>query len=206
MPFAAAAKNLMLDRLDEATAGGASHASLHTAYSTSGANEVTGGVPPYARKAVVWNAASGGSKALNAAVTFDVPAATTVRWVGFWDAITAGTFLGMTPAGAGALRVFTVDDASTDVLDSPAHGFTAAQTVVVWGVAGTGLPAGLAEGTVYHVRDVTTDTFKLAATAGGAAIDLTAVGKGFVQLMVEESFGGQGTYALTSASLDLAAA
>ena len=51
-------------------------------------NEVTGGSPAYARKACTWNAASGGTAALNADVVFDVPA-TTVSWISGWN--TAGT-------------------------------------------------------------------------------------------------------------------
>jgi hypothetical protein len=51
-------------------------------------NEVSGGSPAYARKAVAFNAASGGSASLTADVVFDVPA-TTVAWVSGWN--TAGT-------------------------------------------------------------------------------------------------------------------
>jgi hypothetical protein len=42
---------------------------------------------------------------------------------------------------------------------------------------------GLAVDTTYYVRDVATNTFKLAATKGGAAIDITADGSGTVQKM-----------------------
>lgn len=52
-------------------------------------NEVTGGSPAYARKAVAWNAASGGTATQNGDVVLDVPAGTTVSWVSLWDA--AGT-------------------------------------------------------------------------------------------------------------------
>ena len=40
------------------------------------------------------------------------------------------------------------------------------------------LPSPLAVGTDYHVRDVSGSTLKLAATAGGAAIDITDAGTG----------------------------
>ncbi len=55
--YTAACKNLMLD------AFGITHISLHTAYSASGANEVTGGSPAYARKAISFSAAGSGSNA-----------------------------------------------------------------------------------------------------------------------------------------------
>ena len=85
MSLTIAAKNTMLNALTVDTA------SLHTAFpGLTGANEVSGGSPAYARKAVTFGAAAGGSRALSAAVTFDVPA-TTVRWFGFW---VSGTYVG----------------------------------------------------------------------------------------------------------------
>lgn len=67
--------------------------SLHTADpGTTGANEVTGGAPAYARKAVTWVAGSVDG-VYNATVpAFDVPAAT-VTHVGLWTAASGGTFL-----------------------------------------------------------------------------------------------------------------
>lgn len=71
------------------------YVSLHTADpGGSGTSEVTGGSPAYARKAVTWSAASGGSAAISTGVTFDVPASTTISYLGMWSAATAGTFYG----------------------------------------------------------------------------------------------------------------
>lgn len=99
MALLALTRNQMLDALDEAPvapAAGITHVSLHTdAYpQATGGNEVTGGSPAYARRAVIWDAASAGSKALSAAVTFDVPGGVTIRRAGFWSAATAGTYFG----------------------------------------------------------------------------------------------------------------
>lgn len=84
-------KHVMLDALGTA----ADFGSLHTADpSTTGANEITGGTPAYARKALTWSAASGGSKALAATFpVFDVPAST-VSYFGLWDSLTTGTYYG----------------------------------------------------------------------------------------------------------------
>lgn len=91
MPYSAAAKNYMLDQLGTQVG----YASLHTANpGATGATEVTGGTPAYARKALTWNAASAGSKTLSNTPLFDVPAATTVTHVGLWSADTAGTWYG----------------------------------------------------------------------------------------------------------------
>jgi hypothetical protein len=87
-------KNQVLDR---ALAGGSAitvTASLHSASpGSTGANEITGGSPAYARKTLAWasaGATTAGAKNTNATVSFDVPACT-VQFVGYW----AGTnFLG----------------------------------------------------------------------------------------------------------------
>ena len=66
-------------------------------------------------------------------------------------------------------------DASTDFLTSNAHGLVDTQQIQV---VGTDLPAGLSASTNYFVRDKTTNTFKLAATSGGTAINITDNGTG----------------------------
>lgn len=203
------AKNLMLDQLDESLATGADFGSLHTAYSTTGANEVTGGSPAYARKGITWGAAASGAKALTATFpTWDVPASTTVAWFGLWDAVTVGNFLGMMPLGAGTLLNAMVEvaaDITNNDIFSKAHGLVADNRVVFWGT----LPTGLTVGTIYWViaTGITTDSFRVATTQGGAAVDLTGTQPFgfFAQKCVPETFAGQGTYNLTSASVDLAA-
>lgn len=70
--------------------------SLHTADPGNGATAAAGEVAAgaYVRKAVTWAAASAGSKTSAAAITFDVPAATTITHLGYFSASTAGTFYG----------------------------------------------------------------------------------------------------------------
>lgn len=196
MPLVAAAFDAMLTEFGTL----ATHMSLHSAYSASGANELTGGSPAYARQAIAWAAASSGSMALSGTETFDVPASSTVAFVGFWSALTSGTFYGMTPAGSGAPAAFTAS-AATDVLTIPGHALTNGQTVVVVPGVGSTLPTGLTAGTIYFVRDVSGSTLKLAAAGGGVAIDLTADGAGIVQTITAEVYAGQGTYALADPSV-----
>lgn len=203
------AKNLMLDALDESLATGADFGALHTAYSTTGANELTGGSPAYARKGLTWAAAASGAKALAATFpTWDIPAGTTVAWFSGWDAVTAGNFLFMTPIGAGTLRPSSVET-STDLTNndifSKAHGYVADTRVVFWGT----LPTGISVGTIYFVlaTGLTTDSFRVATTSGGSAIDLTGTQPFafYAQSCVPETYAGQGTYNLTAGSIDLAA-
>ncbi|TSA32133.1 MAG: hypothetical protein D4R65_10060 [Verrucomicrobiaceae bacterium] len=60
--------------------------------------------------------------------------------------------------------------ASTDILTSAAHGFANGDKVYFQSIIGGTALSAL---TVYFVRDKTTDTFKLAATLTGAAIDFS---------------------------------
>lgn len=91
MPYSDTAKNYMLDQLGTQ----ALFASLHTANpGSTGASEVTGGTPAYARMGLTWNASVTGSKTLSDTPTFNVPAATTVVAVGIWSAVTAGIYYG----------------------------------------------------------------------------------------------------------------
>lgn len=204
MKLADVAKNLMLEAMDEGVATGMKYGSLHTAYSVSGANEVAGGSPAYARKALTWATSAAGVKALAATLpVWDVPSGADVAWIGYWDAVTVGNFLGMGPNGGGLLKRFLVPtgDLATDVLECIAHGFVNGDTVVMW--APSGGPAGLTVGTIYFVVSATTDTLKLSLTSGGSAIDVTAIGSGFLQRIVVEHFTGQGTLTVSSLSLDM---
>jgi hypothetical protein len=201
--LSATAKNVMLEALDEAQAAGMKYGSLHSAYSATGTNELAGGSPVYARIAATWNAASAGAKATSGSMGFNVPAGSTVRFVGFWDAVTAGNFLGMSPNGGGTPQAFVVPDASADVLECVAHGFVNNDSVTVWAVPGDPLPTGLAEGTVYYVINATTDDLQLSATQGGASVSITAIGAGMLQKIVAESFGAQGTHTITGVTMSL---
>lgn len=87
-----ASRNSMLDQLGTLAA----YVSLHSADpGTGGTNELTGGSPAYARKAMTWNSAASSSKTgPTGTITFDVPGGSTVAYLGYWSAVTAGTFYG----------------------------------------------------------------------------------------------------------------
>ncbi len=70
-------------------------------------------------------------------------------------------------------------------------------------VGGAGLPTGLTEGTVYFVVSSATDTFKLSATSGGSAINITTDGQLFFVQLIPETFGAQGTYTIADGDLDV---
>ncbi len=66
--------------------------------------------------------------------------------------------------------------ASTNVLTLDGHQFATDDEVTLRAVEGGTLSAPLVEGTVYYAIRLTDSTFSLAATAAGAAIDLTTNG------------------------------
>lgn len=182
----AAVKNSMLDT--EFVNG--DEISLHTAYSATGANEVTGGT--YAKQAITWTAASAGVRAMAAAESFTgLPASTTIKWVGIWT--TGGVFKGMV-ANGGTEKSFQVD-LTNDKIYCEAHGYSDADTIVF---TGTTLPTGLTAGTTYYVINSTAadpDTLQVSLTSGGAAINLTGSypsADAKMSLIVEEIYTGAG--------------
>ena len=82
------ARNAMVDALAALATRWAAHTG-DPGGANSASNEVTGGSPAYARKAVAWNAAGSGEATQNGDVVLDIPASTTVSWVSLWN--TAGT-------------------------------------------------------------------------------------------------------------------
>lgn len=187
--FTTDAKNSMLSGLTFTAA------SLHTGFpGSTGANEVSGG--SYARVAPSVGAASGAVRTASS-MAFSVPAGTTVRWVGFWN---GSTFLCCAPNG-GSPKEF-VADATADLIRLPSHGWADTQKIVFYG--GT-VPGGLTEGTVYYVRDATTDTFAVTATSGGTAIDITSAGTGgcMASAITEDAYASADTHTISSATFGL---
>jgi hypothetical protein len=65
---------------------------------TGTANELTGGTPAYARKAITWATATSATPSVKALVAtfpvFDVPPGSTVSYMGFWTLATGGVYGG----------------------------------------------------------------------------------------------------------------
>lgn len=177
------------------------------------ATEATGGAPAYARQAVTWSAAgtpAAGQRGNSGALTFDVPAGT-YAFFSLWTALTGnvGNFRGYIPfGGAAAIRgFFSVDTVlTTDQMLSVAHGMADGDRVILLNVFAESLPTGLVEGAVYFVVASTANSFKVALTSGGAAVDITAVGggEGMFQRVVPEVFASQGQITVAANQLILA--
>jgi hypothetical protein len=200
-------KHGLLDGNATGLAGLVSHLGLHSGFPPTTGNEATGGSPAYQRKAAAWAAAAADCRALSAAALFDVPAGFTVRCIGMWSAVSAGTLRGFSLPGSAATRAFGVAaaDLTNNDLQSEAHGLVANDQVLVWPTVGTALPEGLAEDTIYYVisTGLTSDSLRVSLTQGGAAVDVTGAGDGDIQKLVPEVFAGQGQYQVSSLSVCL---
>lgn len=198
MPLTSSGKTILLTALD------VTHFGLNSAYpGNTGANEISGGSPAYARKAGTLAAESGGARALSASVTgFDVPAGTVVKWITAWTASTAGSCRASAPAGSTKKGVGTLQS-SDDIIRSDAHGIVLDERVVFYPMNGEALPTGLVEGTDYFAITITTDTYQVSATQGGAAINLTGDGEFRFQNMVPATDAAQFKFDLTSFDVDL---
>lgn len=95
---------------------------------------------------------------------------------GVYSAATGGTLqaIGFLDTDPPILGVGNADDS----IDAYSHGLEADQRVFVLAAPGAVIPTGLAENTAYFVlaSGLTADVFKLSATSGGAAVNITAGG------------------------------
>lgn len=99
-------------------------------------------------------------------------------------------------------------NAGTDVITAATHGLSAGQVLLL--DSSTTLPGGLSQYTLYYVINPTTNTFQLATSAGGSAVNITDAGTGthsyHTQFKVPDSRGrvmigaGTGTKAATFVS------
>jgi hypothetical protein len=169
----------------------------------SGATEISGG--SYARVAVSLAAASSRTRVTSADMNHNIPAGTDVVGYTFWNALTAGTYLGWTPVGpASPVRgVGTVDatGVSANTVASSGHGLAVDMRVVLFSVGAESLPAGLSGTVVYWVKAVTADTFTLSTTQGGAAVDITGQGELAFQQCSPERFVNAGVLNTPAGSL-----
>jgi hypothetical protein len=213
------ALNVALDALDESNTQ-ITHIGINTlttapptdttpgVSTNAAATEATGGSPAYARQAVVWGAAAGSVKANTGALTFDV-AAGTYGFFTFWNAVSGNTsnFRGYAPFGGASPKkgfgTVNATDVTNNTITSNGHGLANADRVILYNVVGETIPTGVTEGGAYFVVGTATDTFQIALTSGGAAVDLTGQGEVYFEKVVPEVFASQGQITLAIGALTL---
>ena len=206
MPFLSDfAENELLDALvgNGTYNNAAPHLSLHDGLpGETGANEIVGG--SYARQPTAFGAASGGVATNSAQEEFTDMPAVTITHAGLWDALAAGNFMAAIPLGT-ANRGFATAADTSDVFTSPAHGLANDDRVQLRASVDGNIPAGANETTLYHVVGVTTDTFQISLTQGGAAVTLTGDGDViFIQVTPRIVNGGDTVrFAIGQVSLQL---
>lgn len=97
---------------------------------------------------------------------------------GIYTAATAGVLRAIGFLDADPPIFGVANDTTTEDIIAPAHGLSTDQRVFVLAAPGAVIPTGLSENTAYFVlaAGLTTDQFRLSATSGGAAINITAKG------------------------------
>jgi hypothetical protein len=97
------------------------------------------------------------------------------------SASSGGNILYVLPLISGNYMNFAVSDTTNDDIVCASHGFVAGDAVRFFAVGGT-LPTGVSEDTLYYVisAGLTTSTFRVSATEGGSAVNISAVGSGEV--------------------------
>jgi hypothetical protein len=83
---------------------------------------------------------------------------------------------GAVTINGGRYAAQSVTASTADTLTLNAHPLLANDPVSFSFTSGGSMPGGLTQNTIYYVRDVTTNTFKVATTRGGAAVDITSTG------------------------------
>ncbi len=122
----------------------------------------------------------GRQRASSAEVNFAANGGSVVTLIGYFgaDASSGGNIVYAQPFSPKAPFAAIARPSAEDIYAPNAHGLVLNDTVYVMAAPGLPLPTGLAENTLYHVitAGLTANEFRLSATQGGSAIDITTVG------------------------------
>jgi hypothetical protein len=173
--------------LQNSAADGSLYVAWHTADPGEAGTQTTSecAYTGYGRIAVTRTSTTGWTVASNAvsntsAVTGNQNTGST-ETARFWSIGTASTGTGkILYRGHLGTAPIAFTATTADLVTAPGHTFADTNEVVLYARPGATLPTGVTDGTVYFVRDTSGDTFKVALTSGGAAIDLTAAGAGVI--------------------------
>ena len=174
------------------------HASAMTDFSTTEASGVT-------RQAITWSAAASRAKANSGSLTIPVGSGNTVVGVGLYDAVSAGNLLGIAPIGTAAQIWGTANvAASTDIFtDLDGQTLATDDRVTFAAIEDLTVPTGITAGTLYFVlaTSLTSTTFQVSTTSGGAALNVTADGAVFWMRTTPQTFAVSGNLTVASAAL-----
>lgn len=176
--------------------------SLHTAYSSIGANEVVDAF--YARQQITYDVALGGILGNTTQAVFASGINATINYIGVWDAATLGNFLGMAPAQSGFPYVFMCNDTVNGVIYCQGHPFGEGSQMVLWNGGHNTLPTGFGELTIYQAKDVGGEYFSICDPAFPfSSIIPTVAGVGWAQEITPVELDGTSGLTVSNVQIDL---
>ena len=218
MPLTDNGANQVLDEIFNAGGGsfpaGDAFLQLHSADPTAAA---TAGIIAVARQQFATGAAAARTLTNTANIDFPTMPAVVAPGVVAWSAwdVADPTPADGSPLGAafwygwlstvnGTAQVDDEDLATNDI-ESPTHGLVADDRVVFEALEGFTVPTGLTAGTLYFViaTGLADDMFRVSATSGGAAIDITAEGQALWRKVVGKPTSLGDTFRIPAGDLDL---
>lgn len=217
MGFVNAEKLAQLDRV----LGSGSPATLYiAALTTMPAEAGTGYAEPaggsYARKSVTNNSTNFPAAAMNGSTAEKMLAVTQAFAAASasWGTIKGYALLDSATVGAGTMyafaeaiqspKVITAVTAGTDTMTAATHGLSEDMEVQFKAQNGS-LPTGLSANTVYYVisAGLTANDFRVSATLGGSAVDITDTGSGTLRVFQSfwKTIGNGDTLSITANQL-----
>lgn len=216
MPLSDAGANNVLDEIFNAGAGsfpaGDAYLQLHSGDPGAGGTTNIIDIPR-----VQFACPSAASRTLENSAIIDfttmpaVAAPGVVAW-SVWDVADATP---LTPGGvcywtgwlslsSGTAQVDAGSDVTNNDIESTAHGLVLDDRVMFEALEGLTIPAGLTAGTLYFVisTGITTDSFRVSATSGGAAIDITAAGQALWRKVSGKPVTAGDTFRINAGALD----
>jgi hypothetical protein len=170
-----------------------------SAMSDLGTTEVSG----VTRQPVTWATAASGQRSNSAQLTIPVGVGQTVQVVSIHSALSAGNVEAWMQIGSAVRGVGSIDAIASDVIQSNGHGLVADDRIFITPVAGESLPSGLSATTLYFVRatGLAADSFTIATTSGGAAVDVTSLGEVAFFKTVPQPFPSGGSLVIATSQL-----
>lgn len=200
MPLAIAARTRLASAFVGTPSGfPCTHLSLHSNNpGEDGDYEISGGSPAYAR-ASARMLVTEDYLYLESPVTFQVPASTTVAYVGMWSAIELGQFLGYGSLAGSTVSGIAV--AVNNIVYAAAHQLLDGDTVYVAPYTGN-LPAPL-EQLLYKVTVIDANTFTLRDAVTDAPITITEDAAFTWQRVVPTTYTVQGVQTVSNLILQI---
>lgn len=201
-------KARMLTGFKGGTTSSSLYGSIHSAKSTTGANETTTSGGTYSRQLVSFNAPSSGVMTLASSVDWNLPNSAVSACFGLWDHATSTSttnFLGMVAIG-GTPMEYSLNGADS-YIQAPGNNVANDDVVVIFATTPGG--GNLSAVTTYRVWNREANRFQVATSTGGSGLvtfsDLTQFpsSDAYVVKMLADTYASGGVFRLNSLEIAL---